>query len=138
MGPPSTRDPATPALARKEILMHASPARFDMEALENRRLLSVSITSITGTSAVAGTPTIKKLTAAPKSVAAGAKLTIIANNVKDKDGTIFSVHFFQDINGDGTIDGGDTDLGAGTQAGNSWKLDASSLVASAASGDSFK
>jgi hypothetical protein len=82
-------------------------------------------------------PTIKKLTAAPKKVAAGKTLTLIANNVKDKDGTVSSVEFFQDKNGNGQIDAGDTDLGAGTKSGNNWKFDASSVITGAASGDTF-
>jgi hypothetical protein len=84
-------------------------------------------------------PTIKKLTASPSKVAAAGKLTITASSVKDSDGSVTGVELFVDTNHDGQIDQGDTDLGAATQQGKSgnWKFDASSLVATATSGQSF-
>jgi hypothetical protein len=54
-------------------------------------------------------PTLKRLTPAPKKIAHGKNLRLIANGAHDTDGTIASVSFYVDSNGNGLIDVG-TDL----------------------------
>ena len=56
-------------------------------------------------------PTLKRLTAAPKKLVHGKKLTLIANGAHDTDGTVASVSFYVDSNGNGLIDAGDVLLG---------------------------
>jgi CSLREA domain-containing protein len=66
-------------------------------------------------------PVIGSLTASPEPVALGNNLTLTASNVVDTDGSVVSVQFYRDVNGNGSIDvGTDQFLGTGTQSGSTW------------------
>jgi hypothetical protein len=109
-------------------------------------------------------PTISKLTASPKRPAPGRSLVIRAHGVAARGDGITNVEFFQDTNGDGRIDDGDIDLGAGTREHrrligfdtgdiedgdlgevfitrpgrrHTWRFDASNVTTGAAKGTSF-
>jgi len=83
------------------------------------------------------TPTVKRLVAAPKKVAVGGKLTLIATGAKDKDGTIASVGFWLDVNKDGQIDGGDILEGTDNNKAGGFKFDATALTAGHIGGDTL-
>ena len=79
-------------------------------------------------------PIIRKLTASVKKVFANKPFSLVASNVTDKDGSIAKVDFFLDVNGNGSIDAGDTLVGTDSDKAGGFKVDASSVIASAGVG----
>lgn len=62
-------------------------------------------------------PTLASVTPAPIPLPAGTgQVTLTANNVADRDGTIAIVRFFRDINSNGVLDGSDTEVGSDNSA----------------------
>ena len=82
-------------------------------------------------------PIIRKITASAKKVFANKPLSLVASNVTDKDGFIAKVDFFLDVNGNGSIDAGDTLVGTDSDKAGGFKVDASSVIANAAVGQSL-
>ena len=82
-------------------------------------------------------PIIRKLTASAKKVFANKPLSLVASNVTDKDGSIAKVDFFLDVNGNGTIDAGDTLVGTDSDKAGGFKVDASGVIANAATGQTL-
>ncbi len=70
----------------------------------------------TTTVVVNAAPTIASVTASAGSVARRSTFTLTANTPADSDGTIASVSFFRDANGNGTYETSDTLLGSDTLA----------------------
>ncbi len=82
---------------------------FFFEPLEARRLLSVSLGSITATSAIAGTPA--------NTVIRAEKATLTSGDISaSADDRVSSVVYFADLNQDGLLDRGDTILGSSSKA----------------------
>lgn len=62
-------------------------------------------------------PTLASISAAPVPIPAGTgQVTLTANNVADRDGTVAIVRFFRDINNNGVLDGSDTEVGSDNSA----------------------
>jgi uncharacterized delta-60 repeat protein len=59
-------------------------------------------------------------TASPNPVANGQTLTLTADNVVDDDGTVASVSFYRDVNGDGAATAADLLLGTDTSSASGW------------------
>jgi hypothetical protein len=74
-------------------------------------------TVATATTNVDAPPTIGSFVASPNPVARGQTLTLTAGTVADSDGTVKSVSFFLDLNGDGILDAHDLSLGKGKLVG---------------------
>jgi uncharacterized delta-60 repeat protein len=67
---------------------------------------------------LAAGPQIGSFTASPNPVTAGSSLTLTASNIVDfnPNSSVTHIAFYQDSNGDGKLDAGDTMLGYATQA----------------------
>ena len=80
-----------------------------------------------------GTPTIGSFSANPSSVTSGSNFTLTASNVAETNGTISSVNFYEETNGNaGYQAGSDTLIGSATQTSSgTWTLNVSSTGVSA-------
>jgi subtilisin family serine protease len=78
------------------------------------------------TAVVTSPPRIGTLTATPNPVSRGQTLTITATDVVDDDGTVASVAFYRDTDGDGLVTSADKVLGNDTTASNGWSVSTSS------------
>jgi ELWxxDGT repeat protein len=67
-------------------------------------------------------PSVGTLTATPNPVSKGKKLTFVATDVSDADGTVASVSFYRDVDGDGEVTFADKRLGTDVDATNGWSL----------------
>jgi ELWxxDGT repeat protein len=78
------------------------------------------------TLAVTIPPRVDTLTATPSPVSKGQTLTLTATNVVDDDGTIASVSFYRDVDGDGLVSSADKLLSTDTTASNGWSYSTAS------------
>jgi hypothetical protein len=65
-------------------------------------------------------PVVTGFSAAPNPVPRPDALTLTADGVSDPDGSVASVEFYRDANGDGQWDAGDVLLGADVDGGDGW------------------
>jgi subtilase family serine protease len=94
-------------------------------------LLAPALAGISSTTAP-GTPTIGSFAANPSTVTTGSSFTLTAANVKETNGTISSVKFYEETNGTAGLQSTDTLIGAATQTSSgAWTLNVSSSGVSA-------
>lgn len=86
-------------------------ARDDLGSLSEPAFASVTVIPL---------PVVGALTVSPTIAPAGTTLTLTATGVVYEAGTVGSVTFYRDRNGDGRLDGGDELLGVDTGAAGGW------------------
>jgi hypothetical protein len=98
--------------------MTLGTVRFFTVVLDNYNFASAARSA---TAVISSRPRIDgPFTASPNPVANGQTLTLTADNVVDDDGTVASVSFYRDVNGDGAATAADLLLGTDTSSASGW------------------
>jgi hypothetical protein len=114
------------------VALVAAPAnggsyRYLARALDNAGAFGATKTL---TTVVTSPPRIGNLTASPNPVSRGLAFTVTATDVVDDDGTIASVAFYRDTDGDGLVTSADKLLSTDSSSSNGWKTSLSSTSGS--------
>ncbi len=118
------------------VALAAAPAtggsyKYLARALDNAGAFGATKTL---TAVVTSPPRIGNLSATPNPVSRGQTLTLSATDVVDDDGTVASVAFYRDTDGDGLVTAVDKLLSTDTNATNGWGVSISSSSSSLITG----
>jgi subtilase family serine protease len=113
---------------------YAAGTGYDLVTGRGTPIVNKVAVDLAGGSSSTPTPSIGSLSGSPSTVQTGNAFTLVAANVTETGGTINSVTFYRESNGQSglqTGSGGDTVLGSGAQAGTSWTINAGTAGLSA-------